>query len=285
MRISFIGAGKVGKALGLYFQLNGLIVQGYFSKTIESAEEAAGLTHSQVFRSLKDLVLNSDLIFITTNDNAIPEIVSQLVLTGCMQAQQLIAHASGVLSSQVLKPLEEIGCNVYAIHPLQAFKEPLLACQSLKTTCFTLEGTPAKMDVIQALFKKTNNPVLRIQADHKTLYHAGACIISNYLVTLMDLGFRFFEQAGMQPNEIYGAVSPLIMGTLQNIQNSGPGNALTGPIARGDTLTIRKHLEEISEKMPSELALYRLLGLKTLEMIGDQQNNNHEQLKQLLEEK
>jgi predicted short-subunit dehydrogenase-like oxidoreductase (DUF2520 family) len=57
-----------------------------------------------------------------------------------------------------------------------------------------------------------------------TLYHAGAAIASNYLVTLYRAASRLFEDAGAPPE----ALVPLMTRTIEN------GFELTGPIARGD---------------------------------------------------
>ena len=44
MRIGFIGAGKVGFTLGKYFREHGIEVTGYYSRSIQSASEAAEFT-------------------------------------------------------------------------------------------------------------------------------------------------------------------------------------------------------------------------------------------------
>jgi predicted short-subunit dehydrogenase-like oxidoreductase (DUF2520 family) len=60
------------------------------------------------------------------------------------------------------------------------------------------------------------------------------------------------------------ALLPLIRGTLHNIETIGIPQCLTGPIARGDTGTIKKHLEALKEKAPALLSTYKELGLQTV---------------------
>ena len=48
MKIGFIGAGRVGFTLGKYFCEHGVEVAGYYSRNIQSAQEAAEFTNSQV---------------------------------------------------------------------------------------------------------------------------------------------------------------------------------------------------------------------------------------------
>ena len=54
--------------------------------------------------------------------------------------------------------------------------------------------------------------------------------------------------------------------TIDNVAKMGPAAALTGPIARGDAMTIRRHMEAL-ETAPREIRdLYRLLGERTVEL-------------------
>ena len=68
IRIGFVGAGKVGFSMGKFFALGGLNVSGYFSRSVQSAREAADFTGSWCFESLGELVAESDAVFITVPD-------------------------------------------------------------------------------------------------------------------------------------------------------------------------------------------------------------------------
>src|SRR5262249_40394698 len=76
--------------------------------------------------------------------------------------------------------------------------------------------------------------------DHRVLYHAGAAIASNYLVTLYRAAARAFERAGAPPE----ALLPLMRRTIDN------GFQLTGPIARGDWTTVDAHLAALHAELP-----------------------------------
>jgi predicted short-subunit dehydrogenase-like oxidoreductase (DUF2520 family) len=67
--------------------------------------------------------------------------------------------------------------------------------------------------------------------DRRALYHAGAAVASNYLVTLYRAAAELFEQAGAPP----AALVPLMERTIEN------GFELTGPVARGDWETVERH--------------------------------------------
>jgi len=107
---------------------------------------------------------------------------------------------------------------------------------------------------------------LTIKTEAKTLYHASAVVASNYLVTLQDLALRLIGEAGLSGDDAFKVLNPLIKGTLSNIENVGAIKALTGPIARGDIETITRHLDEIGEKTPNLLLLYKILGQYTVDI-------------------
>jgi predicted short-subunit dehydrogenase-like oxidoreductase (DUF2520 family) len=91
-------------------------------------------------------------------------------------------------------------------------------------------------------------------------------VASNYLVTLLDLAIRLIEEAGVNRQDAFNLLKPLIEGTLSNIGKVGVQKALTGPIARGDIKTVEKHIEEIGFKRPELLALYKMLAFYTIDI-------------------
>lgn len=273
MNIGFIGAGKVGTALGLYFKRYGLNVMGYYSRTAASALAAAGLTASDSFPDLRTLAGCCDVIFITTSDSALREIDGQAaVLTEAkaISADRCWIHVSGALPSDCLAGLKAAGCPVGSMHPLQSFGDPKESATKLDRTLFSVEGTERAVETIRCILRETGGNFSRISTQQKPLYHAGACVVSNYLVTLLDCGMKFFEAAGLERDTIYDAISPLLESTLANVREKGTVEALTGPIVRGDCNTLRVHLQALKRDLPTELQFYKAMAIKTVEMIAEQ---------------
>ena len=165
------------------------------------------------------------------------------------------------------------------MHPLQSFGDPADSAARLEKAWFTIEGTDKAVSAAQELLQKTGGKYSLIRAESKPLYHAGACVISNFLVTLMESGLRYFEAAGMERQDIFQAVEPLIDATLANIREKGPIEALTGPIVRGDTNTVRAHLAALDAQLPAESDFYKSLARKTAGML-DGNRLTHEQARQ-----
>ncbi|SHH02671.1 Rossmann-like and DUF2520 domain-containing protein [Tepidibacter thalassicus] len=281
MKICFIGAGKVGTSFGLYLSQKGFNVVGYLSRSFESAKKAAHLTNSMAYKNLSSLIGKSDIIFITTNDDSIENVVNQLSQARVLNKGQIVVHMSGSYSSSILSDLEKFGCYVYSMHPLQSFANVENSIKKLENTVFTIEGSIEKMSVLESVLKKTGNEYFKIDSNLKTIYHAGACVISNYLVTLMDFGLSFFSSIGIDENDAFKAVYPLIEGTIENVKNLGCKNALTGPISRGDINTIENHLNSIKVNIPNKLSFYKIMALMTLDLSSKIPSQNKEKIEML----
>ena len=93
----------------------------------------------------------------------------------------------------------------------------------------------------------------RLSDDRRALYHAGAAIASNFLVTLERAAAQLFEDAGAPPE----ALVPLMTRTIEN------GFELTGPIARGDWETVERHLAAIRSDEPQLEGVYTALAEAT----------------------
>jgi predicted short-subunit dehydrogenase-like oxidoreductase (DUF2520 family) len=96
------------------------------------------------------------------------------------------------------------------------------------------------------------------------VYHAGAVFASNYFTVVQAVAEQLMRRAGLSRRKAWAALLPLVQGTLENLMATGPVGALTGPVSRGDTATVRLHLEAVQ---PHEALLYRVLGRAALELL------------------
>jgi predicted short-subunit dehydrogenase-like oxidoreductase (DUF2520 family) len=84
------------------------------------------------------------------------------------------------------------------------------------------------------------------------------------MVTLTKLATDLWQTFGVSTEEATEALLPLIQGTVDNLKKMGLPNCLTGPVARGDLGTVRKHLNALEAKSPGLGAAYRELGRQTV---------------------
>jgi len=267
MRIGFIGAGKVATAFGRYLHNRGMDIGGYFDRHEEKVAHAASATQSRACATGAEVAACSEMVFITTRDDQIQPVAEGLCRRKAFGVHHLVGHMSGAHPSVILSRAEDLGAAVFSLHPLQAFAQEDKAVADLTSTWFSLDGTDPRIDQVADMLDRIGNPHFRISPENKRLYHLSACIISNYLVTLLQVGMTALEKSGITPKEGLTAMLPLIQGTIANVVQMGPAKALTGPIARGDATTIRNHLAALDEQQLIDLkAFYSYFGLKTLEL-------------------
>src|SRR5262249_33276364 len=119
------------------------------------------------------------------------------------------------------------------------------------------------MDTAEEIAKVLGMKPFRITAKQKILYHAGAVFASNYLVVVEAIAQRLLRHAGLSDEEAWAAPSPLVPGTITNPPAGAPRSALTGPVVRGDTDTILRHLNALTL---DDARLYQMLGRAALEL-------------------
>jgi len=213
--VNVIGRGRVGSALGARLRERGVVLR----------EE------------------NVDLVILCVRDRAIAEVAARI------EPGPWIAHVSGATPLAALDPHE----RRFSMHPLQTF---------------TLDRGPEQLDGAWAAVTAETDEARALGHDLATtlglrpfdlddearvLYHAGAAIASNYLVTLHRAASRLFEDAGAPPE----ALVPLMTRTIEN------DFQLTGPISRGDWTVVDAHLDALHDAHPELEPMYRVLAEAT----------------------
>lgn len=263
-RIVVVGAGKVGSALALLLWGKGYPVAGIASRSIISARRVAEQLGVPATTRPEEVTSRADVVFITTPDRVIAQVADEINERGGFKPGQVVFHTSGAHAAGEVGAARRSGALAASLHPLQSFADVKAAMENLPGSYFALEGDAAALPVAELIVKDLSGKSFLIKASDKPLYHAAACIASNYLVSLMHLATGLYNRFGLSREEAFEALCPLVRGTINNIRRTGPAAALTGPVARGDGPTIQGHLEALKEIGGLELELYRKLGLYTI---------------------
>ncbi|MBF7097548.1 Rossmann-like and DUF2520 domain-containing protein [Alkalibacter mobilis] len=267
MKIGFIGAGNVGVSMGRFFNNKGLQLTGYYSRSWTSSKYAAKQTDSLVFTNIEEIARVSNILFLTVPDNALAEIVDRLYKSGQITKKHLLVHLSGALDSGIFATFDDNGCGCYSFHPVMTFPHKEIPCHTIEKAWFTHEGNEKNLNDFENMISTTNLNAIKIKKEDKVLYHGGACVLSNYLVTLLYFGFKMLEFVGWEDDLSKRVFMPLIQATLENFEKKG-SLALSGPIARGDGETIKKHIDSLATHDEQLLDFYTNLGRLTAQMNG-----------------
>ena len=262
MRIGIIGAGKVGTTLGKYLSIHGKNVTGFYSRTHESADEAATFAETETYSSLCKLVEKSDVIFITTPDGVIPQVWGDLLHQDI--SNRIICHFSGSLSSHVFSGREEAGASGISMHPMYAFSDKFHSYEQFHTAYLTLEGDPEAVAVMKPMWEAIGHHVLTLKAEDKIKYHAAAAMASNEMLGLMQASLDILSECGFSEKDSMALLTPLVQGNIASMLEKGCVNALTGPVERGDAQTVRKHLQALEGSKAGKI--YQSLGSTLVEL-------------------
>lgn len=277
MQISFIGAGKVGVSLGKYFKEKGRKVGGYYSLSPESAAWAATFTQTKQFINLEQIMSSSDMIIFTVPDDRIADVWNEAkpYVKG-----KMIAHCSGIHSSNIFSDIERTGSIAYSIHPLCAISDRETSWQQLGDTLFTIEGDEKNISKIEDMFIEMGNRTRVISTEDKSKYHAAASLASNHMTAVFYMAQNLLLECGFSETESREELYQLAKGNLKNIYKKGCVNSLTGPIERNDIDTVKMHLSALDVE---QKAAYIANGKQLIEIARNKNSDrNYEQLKTLL---
>jgi len=261
LRLGFIGAGTVGTALAVRLSSKGYRMIAVSSRSQTSARKLAqAVSGCHAFNNNQDVADTAEVIFITTPDDAIAPVASQIQ----WHTGQCVVHCSGADSTDILEPARKLGAQVGVFHPLQTFASVSQAIENIPGSTFALEAEEPLLNIFKEMANALDGNWVELKAGDKVIYHAAAVIACNYMVTLVKLASDLWQTFDVSPHQATQALLPLLRGTINNIDTVGIPRCLTGPIARGDTGTVKKHLKALQEKAPAILSTYRELGLQTI---------------------
>lgn len=265
-----VGLGRVGGALALSLPTDKYEVGELATRKAPAipAEVADHLPRARQFM-LDDLAGSSaDIVFITTQDSEIKDVAARLAKR---IGRAAVFHTSGALPSSILSPLAESGSAVGSIHPLVSISRPELGPERFSGAYFCVEGDVKAVEIGKTIVDDLGGRPFSIDTRFKTLYHASAVTACGHLVALFDAAVEMMTKCGLSEGESRDILLPLVLSTVQNLEQQTTATALTGTFARADTETFTRHLTALNENVTDDLLeIYLLLGERSLELAAKQ---------------
>lgn len=254
--MGIIGPGRAGLGLALALRRAGVRVLGVHGRRHKPMPRGIALSVG----GLPPWLAEAGVVLVAVRDEALAPVVVELAEPGLLHSGQAVLHLSGARSSEVLAPLRHCGAAVGSMHPLMTVSEdPKRAAKHFAGATFALEGDVAAVSAADAIARRLGGRPVMIAPELKPAYHAGAVFASNYVVVLLAAAERLLAEAGIPPEAARAALLPLARATLDNVAAVGVEQALTGPVARGDTETVTRHLGVVAPELrPVYVELARL---------------------------
>jgi predicted short-subunit dehydrogenase-like oxidoreductase (DUF2520 family) len=263
LAIGVVSAGRVGAVVGAAWAAAGHRVVATSGVSKASVDRAAALLPGVPLLAPDAVVAQADLALLAVPDDVLPGLVRGLAAAGSFRSGQIVVHTSGAHGVGVLAPAVEHGVLPLALHPVMTFtgrSEDVVRLAGASFGVTAAEDDEVGASVGAALVVEMGaEPVLVAEAV-RPLYHAALAHGANHLITLVRDCVDTLERAGIRPAE--RLVAPLLSAALDNALRHGD-RALTGPVARGDIGTVRKHLDELTATDPDLAETYRVLARRT----------------------
>ena len=200
----------------------------------------------------------ADLVLVATPDDAIATVAGL----------ESVAHL-GMLSGAT--PLAALGgrSGRFVLHPAQTLSADAGAAQLDGTTAFITASDTAGWAAASALCEALDVRALELDEHLRPLPHVACVMASNYVVLLEALAVDLLGKSGFDRPTAQATLRPLVERTVARALGCGE-LVPTGPVARGDAGTIRRHLTALDRAAPGLSALYRALGEAVLPLVGDE---------------
>ena len=146
LKLGFIGAGTVGTALSVRLSNKGYSVVAVSSRSQTSVRSLAqAVSGCHVFDNNQGVADTAELVFITTPDDAIASVASEIQ----WHPGQNVVHCSGADSTDILEPARELGAQVGVFHPLQTFASVRQAIDNIPGSTFAVEAEEPLLNTLK----------------------------------------------------------------------------------------------------------------------------------------
>lgn len=267
-RILVLGAGRAGTTLARALRLSGSDVRLHGRQARHRHGEpprVQGMDDVQV--TAGPLPRDTTAILVAVRDAQLDEALGEIAAAG-LGSSVPVLHLSGASDPRGpgARMLRLQGHPFGTFHPLA----PLAGDPGvLRGAWVGIDGDDEARRLARVVAERIGANVLDIPRGRKSRYHAAAVFASNFPVTLAAAAERLFTEAGIPATAARAAAAALMAAAVENLRRLPPGEALTGPIARGDDATVRRHIEALQDD-PLMTALYATLGAATLELAREQ---------------
>ncbi|MEO6279816.1 DUF2520 domain-containing protein [Roseateles sp.] len=224
MTHAVIGYGRMAKALVPALQAAG--------EEVVIARRADGAA------AVADAARSADWVWLTVPDDHIAATAAALP----WRTGQLALHCSGATPLTALAPAPAAA----SFHPLKL----LAGDADLAGVHVGIEADGVRRRELQALAERLGLIPLILPspmgAQARAAYHAAANLAASGVLAVLAEASALWAAAGLAADDALPALLPLTRGALDTAALRGLAGAVSGPVARGDTRVLARHLEALA---------------------------------------
>jgi predicted short-subunit dehydrogenase-like oxidoreductase (DUF2520 family) len=254
VNVALIGAGRVCTGVALLLKRSGHRIVAVAPEDRGSTRRAEALFGARASSAI-DAARAADLVLVGAPDEALPEVAG--AIAPALRGGFVVCHFAGAFGTEVLAPVAAHGALRAAIHPLQSCPDPETAARRLPGSAWGVTcDEAASPRVVKLIEDDLSGRVVWVDEEARPVWHAASAIAANGFAALLILGEELLRAAGIK--DPVPALGPLAAGVVANaLEGGGGAQTLTGPVARGDVATLRRHVEALERSAPESLVGYR----------------------------
>jgi predicted short-subunit dehydrogenase-like oxidoreductase (DUF2520 family) len=262
-KIAIVGAGNLASALADWLSAAGFTVSEIVSRGGKTSRRRASALARRVHAhstTIRNPEITADVVWLCVPDRVIGA-CAQALAKSALWKSRIAVHSSGALTSDEIAVLRSCGATVASAHPLMTFvpgATPPIECIS-----FAVEGDAAAVRQVYNIAAGMGARTFTIKKEHKAAYHAWGTFASPLLTALLSTSERVAEAAGVSRKQARRRMLPIVRQTVENYGKYGAARGFSGPIVRGDTETVAKHLK-VLRRTPEAYGVYRALAIAAL---------------------
>jgi predicted short-subunit dehydrogenase-like oxidoreductase (DUF2520 family) len=260
---TIVGAGNLAGALGVSLRGAGYRIDQIVSRGSAASLRRARRLAREVGASAATAAraqIRAEMVWFCVPDGAIAGAAASLMGAADWKGRVAL-HSSGALTSDELEVLRRRGAAVASVHPLMTFVRG--SRPALVGVPFAIEGDPKAVRAARAVVQQLRGRAFTIRKQRKEAYHAWGMFASPLLTALLAATERVAGGAGVSRKAARERTLPILQQTLDNYARLGAAGSFSGPIARGDVATVRKHLQVLLE-IPEVREVYVALARAAL---------------------
>jgi predicted short-subunit dehydrogenase-like oxidoreductase (DUF2520 family)/catechol 2,3-dioxygenase-like lactoylglutathione lyase family enzyme len=269
--IAIVGPGRAGSTLARALLASGYHIAAVAGRHPEHVQELAAEVTARPVQTAADAVRLAQLTILAVPDDSILAVAAELAEAAASALKgRSVVHLSGARDRAPLAALSGRGAQTGVWHPLQTFTKARDAVRNIPGSLFGVDADPPLRDTLTRMVEELHGEAFDLRGVDRSLYHAAAVLVANYSITLQAEATALMEEAGLDRQTAYRGLTRLLLGSAMNsLKVEQPQDALTGPAARGDTETVKRHVEALSSD-PQLRDLYQTLAARTIRLARHQ---------------
>jgi predicted short-subunit dehydrogenase-like oxidoreductase (DUF2520 family) len=264
LRFAVLGAGRVGSSLAAWLAAAGAQPVRVASRSDGAAASLASKLDAPWVPAADLASADADLLLIAVPEGILAEVATELA----QRPQAPVAlHPAGALPASVLTPLGAVGVAIGGFHPLMAFPRPRTDPREAAGIVFGIDGDARATALARRLAAAWQAQVVEVPEESRLLYHYAATLVAGSATTLLALAEEIAHAAGLSP-AVAGGYRRLAASALEAASGVAAADAITGPVARGDSALVLAELAALDRAVPEAGVLAAALANETLRQIA-----------------